>query len=140
MYLIDLAEHVIVNFYRASSVLVTLMRNCVNDLAWLRLSNYRLMISDGSASDEGDTESSNNIADFTKGPPIFTATKSGCLDSNNQSAVDMIFELSNEFCTSYLPSKCNTFDQNLAVDLTRHLCLWLSHRGFTQYKISMADQ
>ena len=34
IYLIDLAEHVIVNFYKAAAVFVTLLRSCVNDLAW----------------------------------------------------------------------------------------------------------
>jgi hypothetical protein len=43
LYLVDLAEHVIVNFYRAAGVFITLMRDCVNDLAWEKIANYKLL-------------------------------------------------------------------------------------------------
>ena len=49
----------------------------------------------------------------------------------------MIFQLANEFCTSYIARKCNVFDKKLAVQMTKHLCMWLSNRGFTNLKISM---
>jgi hypothetical protein len=71
-------------------------------------------------------------------PPVYTATKSACLDANNQSSIDMIFLLTNDFITQYLPRKCNTFDKKVAIELTRHLCMWLSHRGFSKYKISLS--
>jgi hypothetical protein len=44
LYLIDVAEHVIVNFFKATAVFATLLRNCVNDLAWLKIANYKLML------------------------------------------------------------------------------------------------
>jgi hypothetical protein len=40
LYLVDVAEHVIVNFYKVTAVFVSLMRSCVNDMAWDRLANY----------------------------------------------------------------------------------------------------
>jgi hypothetical protein len=43
MYLIDLSETVIVNFYKVAAVLVNTIRNCVNDLAWEHLANYKLL-------------------------------------------------------------------------------------------------
>lgn len=55
LYLVDLAEHVMVNFYRASAVFVTLIRDCVNDLAWEKLANYKLMLD----VDSTDAESEN---------------------------------------------------------------------------------
>ena len=117
----DLAEHVLVNFYRASAVFITLIRDCVNDLAWEKLANYKLLLDVESTDAESDNynfnsqqiEGTHEI--FERRPPTFTVTKSPCIDSNNQSGVDMIFQLSNEFCTTYLPMKCNIFDRNLAV-------------------------
>ena len=144
LYLVDLAEHVIVNFFRAAAVFVNLMRDCVNDLAWEKIANYKLLLDVESTDADSDMMNPYNGQEethdaFTRRPPIFTATKSPCIDSNNLSGVDMIFQLSNEFCTTYLPMKCNVFDRNLSIQLTRHLCMWLSHRGFTQYKISLAS-
>ena len=137
LYLVDLAEHVIVNFFRTAAVFVNLMRDCVNDLAWERIANYKLLLDVEST--DVDSETFGRQDPFIRRPPTFTSTKSPCIDSNNQSGVDMIFELSNEFCTSYLPMKCNIFDRNLSIQLTRHLCMWLSHRGFTHYKLGLAS-
>jgi hypothetical protein len=39
-----MAEHVKVNFYRAAGVFVTLMRDCINDLAWEKIANYKLLL------------------------------------------------------------------------------------------------
>jgi hypothetical protein len=44
LYLIDVSEHVIVNFFKATAVFVTLFRRCINDLAWYKISNYKLML------------------------------------------------------------------------------------------------
>lgn len=44
LYLIDVAEQVIVNFYKAVGGFVTLMRSCVNDLAWDKMTNYKLLL------------------------------------------------------------------------------------------------
>ena len=44
LYLVDLAEHVMVNFYRTTAVFITLLRDCVNDLAWEKLANYKLLL------------------------------------------------------------------------------------------------
>lgn len=134
LYLIDVAEHVIVNFYKAVGVFITILRNCVNDLAWQKLANYKLILDFDST--DLDSADPNSAAPFKKRPPIFTVTKSACIDSNGQSGSDMIFLLANEFCSEYLMRKCPTFDKNLAIQLTKHLCLWLSHRSFSQYKLS----
>jgi hypothetical protein len=84
LYLIDMAEHVIVNFYRVVCVFTTLLRDCVNDLAWDKISNYKLMLDlDSTTADDDGT--------FTKRPPTFTTTKCACIDQNGQSGIDMIF-------------------------------------------------
>lgn len=113
LYLIDVSEHVIVNFFKATAVFVTLFRRCINDLAWYKIANYKLMLD----FDSTDADSEEN-APFSKRPPVFTSYKSGCIDQHNQSGCDMIYTLANEFCSDYLQRRCNTFDKKLAIDLT----------------------
>ena len=97
LYLVDLAEHVIVNFYKSACVFIRLFRNCINDMAWERLANYKLLIDYEST--DADSGSSNGWTPFSKRPPLFTATKSACVDSNGESGVDMVIHLANALCT-----------------------------------------
>ncbi len=54
LYLVDMAEHVIVNFYKVAAVFVTMLRQCVNDLAWHKIANYKLLLDvDTADSDSG---------------------------------------------------------------------------------------
>ena len=122
LYLIDVSEHVIVNFYKAVGVFVSLLRGCLNDHGWYKLADYKIIIDSSSNSEDGA---------FVNKPPVFTATKSACIDSSGQSGCDMIFQLANLFCTEYLMQKCNVFDKKLATELMRHICMWISHRGFS---------
>ncbi len=135
LYLVDVAEHTIVNYYKATAVFISLVRDCLNELAWQKIANYKILLdfdsTDADSNPSNDCGGQESGSGFGKKPPLFTATKSACIDQYNQSGVDMIFQLSNEFCSSYLPMKCSTFDKNLAIKMMRHLCLWLTHRGFT---------
>lgn len=79
LYLIDVSEHVIVNFFKATAVFATLMRNCINDRAWMKLANYKLMLDYDST--DADSEG-NDAVPFVKRPPIYSATKSACVDQN----------------------------------------------------------
>ena len=106
LYLNDIAEHVIVNFYKAVSVFITLYRSCINENGWDKMAGYKRLDNEGLA--------------------MFTSIKEA----------DMIPEFCNEFVIEWLPLKCNVFDRSLAVPLVRHLCLWLYNRGLTQYKVS----
>lgn len=52
LYLIDVAEHVIVNYYKTTCVFITLWRNCINELAWEKMANYKLLLDYDSADGE----------------------------------------------------------------------------------------
>lgn len=41
IYLIDVAEQVIVNSYKSAAVFIELYRNCLNQFGWDKLANYK---------------------------------------------------------------------------------------------------
>lgn len=41
IFLIDMSEQVIVNFYKALTVFVQLYRNCLNEVGWDKLAHYK---------------------------------------------------------------------------------------------------
>ncbi len=57
LYLVDVGEQVIVNFYKTTAVFVTMMRYCVNDLAWDKMNNYKLLLDIDST--DADSEQNN---------------------------------------------------------------------------------
>jgi len=71
LYLVDVAEHVIVNFYKAVCVFVNLLRGCLNDLGWQKLADYKMVL---------DYRHKVPGTPFVERPPVFTATKGveGC--------------------------------------------------------------
>ncbi len=71
-----MAEHVIVNFYKVTAVFVTMLRNCINDLAWDKLANYKLLLD----IETSDSDSHLKTTFSKNGPPLYTATKSACVD------------------------------------------------------------
>eukprot|EP00347_Sterkiella_histriomuscorum_P012296 403369133 len=119
IFLIDMSEQVIVNFYKAVTVFVTLYRNCLNEIGWDQIANYKRL-------DLIESINQNEDSIIDSGLPIFTQVKDG----------DFIPQLSNEFILEYLPQKCNIFYRKLAVSLVEHLCRWLYNRKLTQLKIS----
>lgn len=88
--MIDISEKVIVNFYKAVVVFVELYRNCLNDIGWDKLANYKRM------------DTGKDVL------PEYTSVKDG----------DSIPEICNEFLVRYLPMKCIAFDRKLAIQLT----------------------
>ena len=112
LYLIDLAEQVIVNAYKAATVFIELYRNCLNQLGWDKLANYKRI----------DSSMQPNKGML----PLFTMAKDA----------ELIPELANDFVMSYLPMKCNVFDRRLAIDMVEHLCLWLFNRRLTSLKLT----
>ena len=107
LYLNDIAEHVIVNFYKTVAVFITLYRDFINETGWEKMSGYKIL------------DKSNLM--------IFSSIKE----------CDVIPEFCNEFVTEQLSIKCNIFERDLASQLVQHLCLWLYNRGLTQYKVSI---
>ena len=41
IYLIDIADQVIVNFYKTLAIFVELYRSCMNDIGWDKLANFK---------------------------------------------------------------------------------------------------
>lgn len=101
------------NFYKTAAVFVTLYRSCINECGWDKLAGYKRLTED----DE----------EFPL--PQYSTVKSS----------DVIPDFCNEFIMNYLPQNCNNFDRKLAIELTKHLCIWLFNRGLTKVKISMSD-
>ncbi|CDW88922.1 zinc carboxypeptidase family [Stylonychia lemnae] len=112
IYLIDISEYVIVNFYKALSVFVQLYRNCMNEIGWDFIANFKII--------DNPIEVSKNLQQFT-----------------TVKEADYIPQISNEFLVSYLPKKCNSFEKRLAIPMIEHLCTWLLNRKFTQLKLSL---
>jgi hypothetical protein len=59
-------------------VFVTMMRYCVNDLAWDKMTNFKLLLDIDST--DADSEQQNQDCNFVKKPPVFTETKSPFID------------------------------------------------------------
>ena len=122
LYLVDLAEHVIVGFYKSAAVFIELYRNCINEMGWDKLSNYKRL----------DDLAMNNDNDSLCGSgslPPFSSVKDA----------ELIPEFCNDFVVHYLPQKCNVFSKSLSVEFVKHLCIWLHNRGLTKLKLAMAD-
>lgn len=123
IYLIDVAEHVIVNFYKTMAVFVGLYRSCLNEIGWDKLANFkRLGPLIKEVKDPKDEQE--NFDDML---PPFSIAKDA----------QSIPELSNEFILDYLPVKCPLFERKLAITLVDHLCMWLYNRKLTNVKVSM---
>ncbi len=112
IYLIDVAEQVIVNSYKTFAVFIELYRNCLNHLGWDKLANYKRL--------DPSLEPNNGAL------PLFSMAKDA----------ELIPELANDFVLSYLPMKCNVFDRKLAISMVDHLCLWLFNRKLTTLKLT----
>jgi hypothetical protein len=55
-----------------------MMRYCVNDLAWDKMTNFKLLLDIDST--DADSEQQNQDSNFIKKPPVFTETKSPFID------------------------------------------------------------
>lgn len=111
LYLIDLAERVIVNFYKLARMVVEILREWLNEMGWNKLANYKRI-------ETGDDE----LGTFTK------VKSPSCIP-----------EFLNDFITVYLPMKYNFINKNVAINLSEHLCKWLYNRNLTPFKISKND-
>jgi hypothetical protein len=107
LFLIDLSEKVIVNFYKTLVVFVELYRDWVNEEGWDMLAKYKRL-------------------DIGEKPPLYSSVKNG----------ETIPEFANDFIIRYLPLKCNIFDRDLAIKITKLMCKWLLNRKLTSYKLS----
>lgn len=87
LYLVDISEIVIVNFYKAVVVFIQLYRNCLNEIGWDKLGNYKRL------------DTGKDVL------PEYTSVKDA----------ESIPEISNEFLVRYLPMKCISFDRQLAL-------------------------
>lgn len=120
IFLVDLAEQVIVNFYKLSAVFIQLLKSFLNEFGWDKLANYkRLSPLIDQTNQNAKDQNENDL-------PIFTSVKEP----------DYIPQFSNEFILEYLPLNCNLFSRQHAITLTEFLCTWLYNRRLTTYKIN----
>ena len=162
LYLIDIADQVIVNFYKMSCCFIQLLRNCINEYAFEVLSGIQPI---ESPKDKTQITSSFNSAlglielIETHQKSLYTqrAHKYNNQSNNNKKEqnqqkhgdtslpsalnnnIDIIPHISNIFLQRFIPQKCNVFSISHAVGLMRHLIEWLSNRRFTTYQIKLNE-
>ena len=83
LYINDVSERVIVNFYKLVCVFVEMLRNCLNEMGWDKLSNYKRIEVSGA-----------DIGTFTE------VKNANCIP-----------EFLNDFILVYLPKKCNLINR-----------------------------
>ena len=131
LYLIDVAEGVIVNFYKSVACLIQLLRSCINEMGFETITGIT-PIEIKVKKDDSEQVAPKTLKDLVLSKleiknNLFTQKKKA----------DIIPQFANVFMQKYLPKKCNTFDTNHALIILEHLCMWLNNRKFTTYKLNL---
>ena len=62
----------------------------------------------------------------------------GQMVSSRTKSPECVPRMANDFVSSYLSLKCNLLDQDLAIELTYHMCMWFYNRKLTGVKLDKA--
>ena len=126
LYLIDVSEVVLVNFYKMVACFVQLFRNCIN--------HYGLEVTTGIAPVNLESEPfptrSSPLGSFVA---WIDKKKSKLFTQKNKA--DLVPHFANIFLDKFLEEKCNIFPRGHAVKLMEHLCLWMHQRKFTGWQL-----
>jgi len=129
LYLIDVSETVIVNFYKLVACFIQLLRNCMNEFGFEVTTGVTPI-----------SKPLRSLAPVPSGKPAIThyldqidERKKTLFTQENKA--DVIAQFANIFHSQYLDQKCNIFPEKHSVKLMQHLNLWLLHRKFTNVRI-----
>lgn len=131
LYLIDVAEGVIVNFYKSVACLIQLLRSCINEMGFETITGITPIEMQGKK-DEIEIKAPKTLKELVQSKleikkNLFTQKKKA----------ELIPQFANVFMQKYLPKKCNTFNMNHASIILEHLCMWLNNRKFTTCKLNL---
>ena len=141
LYLIDISENVIVNFYKMVACLMQLFRNCINANGFQVLTGINPIdevSSMNEVSKDTQTSDSDKQNPFLKEINLMISKKESLFTQKQKPEVIPFFI--NLFLQKYLPEKCNAFSEKHAIVLLNHLCLWLENRKFTTYTVQRLDK
>lgn len=131
LYLIDVAEHVIVNFYKMVACFVQMFRLCMNQNGFELVTGI-LPFDDPNQSSTAGAKAPATLHQhikelITKKEALFT----------QKSSLSIIPQFAEVFLRKFLPQKCNIFPEKHALILFEHLLVWLQNRKFLkQHTIS----
>ncbi len=106
-YLYEMSKKVNEKFFMTLIIFTRLYRDYMNIHGWDIVSRYKAV-----SKEERDTS-------YAK-----------CSDAEHMP------EACNDFAKNYLPKEHPSFDQEIAIDITLHLCQWLYRKGYTHTHIS----
>ncbi len=107
-YLYETGKKINERYFYFLAIFISAYKNCMNEYGWEALGKSRDV-----AADERKKE--------------FVASNDG----------ETIPELSNDFLMYHLPKEHPTFDKNLSIELTRHLCEWARKNRYTRACVSL---